>query len=90
MDPTEEELKELERLNSITEALWIRGKETNWESMTHTKTNADRTDLHIRSRNITGFMNMQIKNKVNNTTSKLNSNEITKEKIVLRNIGMMF
>ena len=90
MEPTEEELKEIERLNSITEALWKRGKETNWESMSHTKVKVDRGELYKRSINISGFMNMQIKNKVNNITPKLNSNEITKKKIVLRNIGMIF
>ena len=89
MEPTEEELKELERLNNITDGLWKRGEETNWQSMTHTKTNADRTDLYIRSRNIVGFMNMQVSMSKKDQVS-LKTIKIGKQNNTFRNIGMIF
>jgi len=90
MDPTEEELKELERLNNITDSLWKRGEETNWDSMTHTKTNADRTDLYIRSRNIAGFMNMQVNKLSNKEPVPLKTIKIGKQNKTFQNIGMIF
>lgn len=89
MDPTEEELKELERLNKITDDLWKRGEETNWQSMTHTKTNADRTDLYIRSRNIAGFMNMQVSMSKKEQVP-LKTIKIGKQNNTFQNIGMIF
>ena len=89
MEPTEEELKELERLNSITDALWKKGKETNWSSMTHTKANADRTDLYIRSRNIADFMNMQVSMSKKKQVS-LKIINFNKKNNSFQNIGMIF
>ena len=89
MEPTEEELKEIERLNSITDALWKRGKETNWESMSHTKINVDRTDLYIRSKQISGFMNIHMKQSFNKTISPSNIIKINKN-TGLKKIGMLF
>ena len=72
----EEEMeKEMIRLKNITDNLWKKGQTSNWESLSHTNSGADKYDILIRSNNMQNqFMNFTKYRNIsfeNNTINKL-------------------